>query len=466
DVSAEEGGRLLSAIGNALEIFGPGDVLSFSIGPAGCGTLASDPATWTLMRLASDLGVTCVISAGNDCCDLQDNPQFGGVDCGATIVGATYPGCDAFDGLVLDLTPHNCFCRIYFSNFCTTCDVADAVHIGGWGDAVMTIGCSAAFDTQCLDVYVGSSNNPWNRSYTNIFGGTSAAAPMVAALVANLQGISKQFFGIPLMPEEMRSIVSGVGADWVNQCAPLPNPPGNVAPPAGGTCPPGNHSWSDWNQGAGENRIGWNASNSLTNAFAAAASVITGGWFDGNGLLTGEIEILRGTHIFGNSFSIRSPDDNYLVIRSQYTVPGDKAPSSLPKDPVYTGFGQITDVLVHAQADIANVNALVVRVESYVSNGTGILMVELYDWIANFWAFTGFGLTGSPDPDLFFEYPVSLEPHRFVRESDDKIVIRVWTLALGGSGGIGGVPGDEYRVFHDWIWIGVGESFADIEDPP
>ncbi len=140
-VSVEQGGRLLDAMGSTLEFFGPGDVLNFSIGPAGaCGTLASSGATWLMLRAAADLGITCCLSAGNFCCDLGTAPQFGNLDSGAIIVGACYPGSDntdlpfLFPSAWATTAGFNSYCRLHFSNYCTTCaEGADRVHISAWG---------------------------------------------------------------------------------------------------------------------------------------------------------------------------------------------------------------------------------------------------------------------------------------------------------------------------------------------
>jgi len=74
-VSAEQpGGRFVDAVTSALEVFQPGDVLSFSIGFTNA-TIASGGAEWTMLRLAADLGITCCISAGNDCFNLDNTPE-------------------------------------------------------------------------------------------------------------------------------------------------------------------------------------------------------------------------------------------------------------------------------------------------------------------------------------------------------------------------------------------------------
>ncbi|MHC4415851.1 MAG: S8 family serine peptidase [Planctomycetota bacterium] len=453
-VSVEEpGGRLLDAIANALDIFGPGDVLSFSIGP-GFGTLASNEGPWLMLRLAADLGVTCCLAAGNDCFDLAGNPQAGDpsggdarVDCDAIIVGACYPGRG----------PGNVHCRLGFSNFCRGPECADeaAVHVAAWGTSVATLGYGGMF----------RPGGDLNRSYTNTFGGTSAAAPQVAGLVACLQGLAKQFFGIPVMPDQIRFIVSNNG--W-NQCG-FRDPedlPGNDDPlPCGG----------DWDFDQPPNRIGGTTGETLSysDPFTAGEALISSGIFDGSPLIDG-ITILRGNLLFGNRSSIRASENNYLVIGSQFTTPSSKPnSSSAPTTPQYVAYGQITDLLVEAHADVPDVNAMLVSVESHVSGGTGLMFVEMYDWQIKRWIFAGFTLLGLADPpDQDPPQPIPAFPigeaARFVRPSDDRVLIRIWTLSVGGSfgGGIGQVEGTEYRTFHDLVDLAVGEDFGDIFDIP
>jgi hypothetical protein len=40
----------------------------------------SSESNWTIIRLASDLGITTCIAAGNSCCNLDDGPQFDNQD--------------------------------------------------------------------------------------------------------------------------------------------------------------------------------------------------------------------------------------------------------------------------------------------------------------------------------------------------------------------------------------------------
>ncbi len=433
-----QGGRAFTAWSNALVIFGPGDVLSASYGPRGCGTLATSPTMWTLFRTASDLGITICISAGNDCCDLGTAPQANG-DSGAIIVGAGFAGSP--------------WCRLGFSNFHKSPNSApedEEVHVQAWGTAVTTLGYGGLF--------LGNDN--FDRSYTSTFSGTSSAAPMVAGLVADLQGFAKQFHGIPLMPNQIRDILTACPGPTLPQCL-VPfcnenNLPG--APPFPPPPPP--ECLGDQDPEGDPNVIG-----PFAQARGAGLSVMTGNFFDGSPRL-GDIEVLRGTLIFGNANSIKASDNNRLSIKSEFTRPTDNIDLGI----VYLAAGQITDLLITANANRDTVASMTIVHEAHANNAdfvcpppltaTALVFYEMFDWNFNRWSFVAFAnLAGADPPDLgcpIPTYPVP-GPTRFVREDDGRILLRIWTLSLGGVfDGFGGSANAPYVVRHDWIDIQIG----------
>ncbi|MEE9296472.1 MAG: S8 family serine peptidase, partial [Phycisphaerae bacterium] len=446
-VSLEEGGRTLNAIASALLVFEHGDVLSFSFGPAGCGTLASGQSAWTMLRMASDLGITCCISAGNDCCNLDEDDDDGAAlgDSGAIVVGAGFPGAP--------------FCRLGFSNH-SDCDTG-RVHCQAWGTGVATTGYGDLFNPGAEFPEQGDPN----RSYTQTFGGTSSAAPMIAAITANLQGISKMFFGIPLMPEQIRGVVSGNG---FFQCGAPCIPQVLCGQVDGFEC------FGDGDCDEDPNAIGL-----FPEVVTAAEALIAGTWFDGSPLID-DIDVLRGTLLFGNKFSIKASDNNRLAIKSQFT--GTMA--NIDLGIIYLAAGQITDLLITANSDIENVASMTIVHEAHASDadlvcpppisGTALVFYEMYDWNFNRWSFVAFdNLAGADPPELgcpippFNTYPVN-GPTRFVRAGDGRILLRIWTLSLGLTfGGFGGAHNPPYVVRHDWIDIQVGGGGpGDIVIPP
>jgi len=230
-VSAEEGGRLFTALSNAIDMFSAGDVIVVPYTPRPVNsTFASTTTSNLLFALATDLGISTVAAAG----DYAGNAaapmaaQAGEIDSGVTIVGAVTPG--------------EPFYRAGFSQFCTgtPCDPLAAVHTSAWGHAVATLGYG--------DLFMGETDGEPDvlRSYTNTFGGcgfnnpacgrvdtgTGAAAAQVAATIANIQGIPKMFFGIPMSPIQIRGEYAGNSACQGGFCLGSEGPLGTANDPS------------------------------------------------------------------------------------------------------------------------------------------------------------------------------------------------------------------------------------------
>lgn len=452
-VSVEQpSGRLLSAIANAIAIFDPGDVLSFSIGPGGGGTLASSQANWTLLRFASDSGITCCLAAGNDSFNLDDNPQAGGADSGAVIVGASYPGADGF----------NVHCRLPFSNYCDDCTPASAVHVNAWGERVTTIGYGALYAPP-----KDGENDP-TRHYTHTFNGTSAACPQVAGAVACMQGLAKMIYGIPLMPEQIRDVVS------------------NGTPQCGGT-PLGsaNAGSGDFDPDEDVHSIGV-----YTDFFDAAVTMVQTSYFDDNDTFHGDVVIAKGKHIYGNNNSMRAADGNYLVVQSELTEPGE-SPNSLLALPapggtpwstglspeetsaimnfLYIINGHITDVVLVGSTDLAPTEFAAAALETQLPGGDNLrfTFAYLYDWVAERWQFIDLQAQTSPDPLPPGAAPgnglmVSEigTPFRYVNPDTKNMMIRYWTFGFNTNGlGIGD-PSSGYIERHDFVDIGAANDFG------
>ena len=95
------------------------------------------------------------------------------------------------------------------------------------------------------------------------------------------------------------------------------------------------------------------------------------------------------------------------------------------------------------------------------------MFVELWDWDWNRYTLVGFVPLDLVDPP-FDEIPVFPVDGaaRYINQSDQEVLIRVWTLSLGGNSPPGfGLPPNSYRVHHDLIILGVFEDFGDIFEP-
>lgn len=428
-VSAEEGGRFGRAMASAMQVFGPGDVLSFSIGPRGANTLASGQRSWMLLNMATDIGITCVISAGNACANLDSTAQFGDVDSDVIIVGAAYPGRDTYSPLIEDDQGGNVHNRLPFSNFCQDCPAQGEVHVGAWGILVTTAGYG--------DLFVGEADNPNLRTYTHTYNGTSSAAPQVAGVAARLQSFAKQFYGIPLSPLQIRNVIAGNG--FFQSGVPFTRPdlvPGHTTNPCLGS----------WSQEATPDNIGTNPLDgnppiAFTQLFPAAEAIISTEFFDCS-TLAQSVHTIRGEYKLGNIFSICALDNSFYVINSEATSQGD-SPSSMPQPWVsqlnnvtYNINGQVADLLVVSHAPQQPIFGLNITYVGTVASVPTFNFVQVYDWDANIWVHGGFAQGAPGVPFVVFTPSQFLfNPNRFVRNSDGAVLTRAWSFAFSGPAG-------------------------------
>lgn len=428
--SIEEGPRELTAFARALQTLGAGDVISCSFGPGPVtANLNNDAALWPILRLAADLGITTCIAAGNDCFNVDDSPNLG--DSGAIVVGASYPGFR--------------HCRLSFSNFDqgTANTGSNTVHVNAWGECVASTGGSA-------NLFFPSQN--WNRSYCTDFNGTSAATPQIAGLAACLQGLCKQFFGIPLLPEQIRAAIR----TGFPQCG-VPNPADLPGFPPDLGCAP------DTNPDEEPNLIG-----PYPNPYACGGTILSQSFtgFDQSPLVD-DVVILRGALKFGNKFSVKANEQNYLVVTTQYTTrknrPNVAGPASSAS---YLGNGQVFDVMIKAHSNIVGANTIAIDTNVQYPGQTTIWMIELYDWNARRWTFADIrtldGVTGvGPDGDHGTTSVVT-NAARFINTSNKQILVRVYATILGFQMTRSSAASSLYDGRLDWVNVRVSNGFGVI----
>jgi len=145
------------------------------------------------IRVATARGVIVVEAAGNGAENLDHRSyrrklSRRGRDSGAILVGAGAPPVSGF-------TDRS---RLDFSNY------GSRVDVQGWGRRVATL---AYGDLQsCETDSLGS-----DRDYTEMFGGTSGASPIVAGAAIVVQGIARARYGRPLSPEVLRALLRDTG---------------------------------------------------------------------------------------------------------------------------------------------------------------------------------------------------------------------------------------------------------------
>lgn len=153
-------------------------------------------ANFDAIQMASANGIIVVAVAGNGWEDLDD-PIYEGRfdrsfrDSRAIIVGAGAPPNGQYG-------PDRS--RLYFSNY------GSRVDLQGWGKSVYTAGYGSIFN----------GDGDTNQYYTEAFGGTSAAAPMIAGAVATLQGVFQALHGATMTAEAVRALLANTGTPQSN----------------------------------------------------------------------------------------------------------------------------------------------------------------------------------------------------------------------------------------------------------
>jgi len=188
EFTREAGSRRAAAIVAAAADSAEGDILVLEMqttGPGGdYGPAELSLPVWQAVKMATDAGLVVLAAAGNGAQDLDDpdyQPYLSRGDSGAIIVGAG--SADASH------RPLN------FSTYGARVDVQ------GWGQEVASIGYGN------LAIY----GDDVRQSYTDRFGGTSSATPVVAGVAALIQERARQILGRSLRSVELRDALVETG---------------------------------------------------------------------------------------------------------------------------------------------------------------------------------------------------------------------------------------------------------------
>ncbi len=161
------------------------------------------PAVFDAITLAVAKGIVVIEPSGNGGCDLDD-PRWDGWfdrtqrDSGAIIVGG---GASPFSGL-----PARSW---YPLGSC----YGERVDLQGWFDAGVT---ASAADGAPAYVELFYPDGDGRQAYTGSFGGTSAAAPMVAAVAAAANSMAWETRGEPWEPTALRAAMVATGVQQVD----------------------------------------------------------------------------------------------------------------------------------------------------------------------------------------------------------------------------------------------------------
>ncbi len=201
-----------AAITAALAASGPGDVVLLEMQAYGSGATDFDgryvPAeyaldVWLAVKTGTDAGMHVVAAAGN-----------GGSNGGENLDSAAYkPYRDRGDsGAIIVGAGTRTRAKTDYSTY------GSRVNLQGWGDwSVATLGYGD------LQTY---ADDP-NQKYSGNFSGTSSASPMVTAVVAAVESVTRLALGRPLSPVEMRQLLVLTGkaqtGDTSKRIGPLPD---------------------------------------------------------------------------------------------------------------------------------------------------------------------------------------------------------------------------------------------------
>lgn len=194
---------LPDAIEAAAALLEPGDVLLVEQQTYAGGAYApveADPATWDAIALAVAKGIVVVEPGANGAADLDD-PDWEGWfdrtqrDSGAIMVGG---GCSP-------LHP-TCPARSWYPYGSST---GSRVDVQGWYDRIVTA-TTGEYNGGLADLFFPEGDS--RQAYTESFGGTSGASPMIAAAAAVAQAVALARWGAPWDPLDLRQAL--VESGW------------------------------------------------------------------------------------------------------------------------------------------------------------------------------------------------------------------------------------------------------------
>lgn len=218
--------EVAAAISRAIDLgnLGPGDVIILEVqieGPKNNVPAEWFEPTYAAIQTAVGLGVVVVEAAGNGTQNL-DAPIFCDGGCGQPPPAPFCPFCPEQDSGAIIVGAGNSpsvgapgpdRARTSGSNYGSTVDLQ------GWGDSIVTTG---------LQLWFPALLDEENLEYTDGFGLTSGASPIVAGACALLQSAYKQATGTVLTPQQVRDFLRDTGSPQQPSdppfCGPLPEP--------------------------------------------------------------------------------------------------------------------------------------------------------------------------------------------------------------------------------------------------
>ena len=209
DAGTNTSAHVADALVAAIAVMNAGDVLLLEVQRDYQPTEVDD-ADFDAIRLAVAHGIIVVEAAGNGIADLDTYTNASGDnilnrgdaafrDSGAIMVGSAESGVD-----------HDRYvgCGVGCGS-----NYGSRIDCFGWGENITTAGYG--------DLDAGTGDN---STYTDTFGGTSGASPMITGATLILQGMYEATTGVRLSPGQMRALLS----DPLTGTAQGPNVAGNI----------------------------------------------------------------------------------------------------------------------------------------------------------------------------------------------------------------------------------------------
>lgn len=379
--SFEQQGRLLTAMTNAIDQLSsitesdpnPGNVIVLPISENG------QPLNTSLSRAAVitaglGAGVTFVISAGNASAEVEE-PIEGSEE--AIVVGAVWPGFQFITAPgSARVYPGLNYCRANLSNY--SGDGTAEVNVSAWGKGVCTLGYGDLFSGENGSVSTNPDVAAYEvnrlRSYTAVWGGTSASAAQVGGVAALAQALAKQVYdGQPFSPANVEAIFSDPNNIFAQCGLSTGDQPEFVDALIGNTVGAGDGDPSDVAGFPNLRRLG--------------ASVITGDFYDNNQCT---FQIVCGSLLSGSQFSIREIDNKFVKARTARPR-SNQSSSGLGPALFYPTGNRILDVQVIRTTELQSAGDLTgisVRVTGQtVSVSSALVIAFVYNNATNRWNF-------------------------------------------------------------------------------
>lgn len=376
--SFEEQGRTLTALTNAINALStitatdqnPGNIVVIPFTQV-AQPLTTTNATGSVIAFGLSLGVNFSVSAGNAAVAVAA-PVEGAES--AVVVGGIWPGFQSITAPAgFTVFPGLNYCRTPVSNY----SGVGAVQVSAWGSGVSTLGygdlfCGANGPTSTNPAVAEYEINRL-RTYTAAYGGTSAAAAQIGAVLALTQALSKQVYdGLPFAPENMVEIISDPENVFL-QCgvAPAARPTFQIAS-RGDTLTTGGTAA---------------AVGGYPNLRRIGVATLTGDFYDGN---QSTFKLVCGTLLSGTQYSIRDADTKYVKARTARPR-SNQSSSGVGPPLLYPPSQRVLDMQVTRTTDLQSaqdVERIAVTVTGRTSGiGSAMCLVFLYNGQMNRWVF-------------------------------------------------------------------------------